>query len=105
MIKDNINCIEMARIKKGLTIQQLADKLRIDVSVMKGIELGAKFPSLDTLKKMCSILEVSSDFLLFNEQREPLSLGNLNKSQIEIIRYVYRKLKDLDEGEKNGFSR
>lgn len=105
MIKSNNSCIEMARIKKGLTIHQLAEKLEIDVTILKGIELGVKFPPLDILKKMCFILEILSDTLLFNETREPLSLHGLSPEQIDTVRYLYRKLKELDEGDYNGYCR
>lgn len=105
MDKNINNCIEMARMSKGMNIQELADKLHIKYSVMKGIEMGAIFPSLDILTKMCLILEFSSDALLFKEMRDPLSLNGLNQKQISIVRNLYRGLKELDEGDNNGLSR
>lgn len=99
------NCIDTAKKAKGLTTKELARKLDIEYSVMKGIELGVKFPSLDILKKLCKILEISSDALLFNESREPLELDGLSPKQIETVRYLYRQLKLLKEGDNDGYSR
>ena len=60
---------------------------------MKGIESGVIFPTLDNLIKMCSILEASPDKLIYNDDREALSLEGLTSSQIETVRYLYKKLK------------
>lgn len=61
---------------------------------MKGIEAGAKFPSLENLKKLCNILATTADILLTGDEREPLSLKELSEEQITIVRDLYTKLKE-----------
>lgn len=90
---DKMRGIAEARRNKNISMDELAKKLSIEVTVMKGIESGVIFPTLDNLIKMCSILEASPDKLIFNDDREPLNLGGLTSSQIETVRYLYKKLK------------
>lgn len=90
---DKMRGITEARRNKNISMDELAKKLSIEVTVMKGIESGMIFPTLDNLIKMCSILEASPDKLIYNDDREPLSLEGLTSSQIETVRYLYKKLK------------
>lgn len=52
------------RLEKGYTQQALAEKLNIKQQSYIRYEYGTGEPSLDTLKKLAVILEVSSDYLL-----------------------------------------
>ena len=90
---NNMRGITEARRNKNISMDELAKKLSIEVTVMKGIESGVIFPTLDNLIKMCSILEASPDKLIYNDDREALSLEGLTSSQIETVRYLYKKLK------------
>lgn len=86
------NGISDAIISKGLTEEILAKKLGLELSVIIGIELGVKFPTIETLKKMGLILDSSCDMLLTNEKREPLCLEGLSKEQKKIIWSIYNNL-------------
>jgi transcriptional regulator with XRE-family HTH domain len=55
------------RKDKGLTQQQMADNIGIHVNSLKKYEAGQAQPSLDVLKKIATALNVSTDFLLFEE--------------------------------------
>lgn len=55
------------RKKRGLTQQQMADSIGIHVNSLKKYESGQAQPSLDVLKKIALALNVSTDFLLFEE--------------------------------------
>ena len=90
---NNMRGITEARRSKNISMDELAKKLNIEVTVMKGIESGVIFPTLDNLIKMCSILVASPDKLIYNDDREALSLEGLTSSQIETVRYLYKKLK------------
>lgn len=56
--------IKIARIKKGLTQEQLAEKLGLTNLTISGYEVGRTKPSLEVLIKLSDILEVSVDELL-----------------------------------------
>ena len=47
------------RIKSGLTQEELADKVEISWRQMQRIEKEKSFPSLQTLKKLIIILNIS----------------------------------------------
>ena len=60
------------RKDRGLTQQQMADTIGIHVNSLKKYESGQAQPSLDVLKKIALALNVSTDFLLFEEhERDP----------------------------------
>lgn len=48
-----------ARIEKGLTQKQLAEKLETRQSVISRLESGTTLPSLSLLKRLATILNVS----------------------------------------------
>lgn len=55
-----------------LTQQQMADLLDIHVNSIKKYETRQTQPSIDVLKKMATVLHVTTDSLLFEEhEREP----------------------------------
>lgn len=55
------------REKLGYTREQFAEKLDISVTFAADIELGKKGMSLDTLIKMCELLSVSADYLIWGK--------------------------------------
>lgn len=55
------------RKERGLTQQQMADAIGIHVNSLKKYESGQAQPSLEVLKKIALALNVSTDFLLFEE--------------------------------------
>ena len=61
------------RKKRGLTQEQLAEKLDISVQFVGQIERGLKLPSMPVFIKLVEILNVSSDYLL----RDSVSTGQL----------------------------
>ena len=65
--------IKEIRKKRGLTQEQLAEKLDISVQFVGQIERGLKLPSMPVFIKLVEILNVSSDYLL----RDSVSTGQL----------------------------
>ncbi|MBQ7031056.1 MAG: helix-turn-helix transcriptional regulator [Bacilli bacterium] len=49
------------RIKRGLTQEELADKIEITWRQMQRIEKEKSLPSLQTLKKLIIILDISDE--------------------------------------------
>ena len=56
--------LRLARIKKKLTQQKMADQLEISLNAYQKYEQAERAPSLETLVKIADILEVSTDYLL-----------------------------------------
>lgn len=69
-----------SRMKKqrelqGLTREQLAEKLDITPRFCYDLELGLKGMSVSTLSKLSESLNITSDYLLFGEDREEQGLA------------------------------
>lgn len=56
--------LKKIRIEKGYTQAQLAEKLMTTQSTLGKYERGELQPSLETIKAICKVLDVSSDYLL-----------------------------------------
>ncbi|MCI8601555.1 MAG: helix-turn-helix transcriptional regulator [Oscillospiraceae bacterium] len=56
--------IQRIRKKRGLTQEQLAEKIGIEPNSISRIERGALTPALPTLIDICNVLEVGADFVL-----------------------------------------
>lgn len=59
-----MNRLKELRLKKKLTLMQLADKLGMDYSTLGHIERGRRGFSTESLKKCCDFFGVSVDYLL-----------------------------------------
>ena len=55
------------RKKKGLTQEQLAELIDISPSFMGHIERGSRISSLDTVMRLCEVLEVMPNDLLADD--------------------------------------
>ena len=81
--------LQTARERQGLTQDQLSELMEITPHFLSSIERGVSGMSLDKLRKVCSILEVSSDYLLFGTERATLpSLAALEPKQREIVERI-----------------
>ena len=56
--------LHQARISKKLTQEELGEKLGINGKSVSKWERGISLPSYHILKKLCELLEISSDHLL-----------------------------------------
>jgi len=60
------------RKEKGLTQQEMADRIGLHVNQVRRYEAGSAQPSLEALKKIAVALSVTIDFLAFGpEERGP----------------------------------
>ena len=58
VVEDYADKITSARIKKGLSLKELAQKLRISENMLRKIEQGRFKPNIDLARKMESILSI-----------------------------------------------
>ena len=56
------------RKKKGVTAQQMADDLHINIRSYRAYESADRSPNLEILVKIADILNVSTDYLLCRDE-------------------------------------
>ena len=90
--------IKQARERAGLTQEQLSERMGMGVKSLSAVERGSVGISLTSLKKVCSILHVSSDELIFGDQKlNDISamcsrLERLTPAQFHIVEDILCKL-------------
>lgn len=57
------SCLRAQRKAKGLTIEKLAEQLDLSETFLGDIERGDKTPSLQTIQKIITVLDISADTL------------------------------------------
>ena len=62
--KDLGRRIRMLRQKQHMTQEQLAEKIDMSASFLGHIERGSRVASLETLVKLCNVLDTNPGFLL-----------------------------------------
>lgn len=55
--------LKSARLKKGLTQKQVAEKLEISQAMYQKWEQGLRNPKQDTIKRLATALEVTPEYL------------------------------------------
>lgn len=89
--------IKMLRQKKGLTQAQLADLLFLKQNAISAYEKDVNQPSLEMIKKMATIFNVSADYLLgIDEANKNSSLEKTFQHILEEVIYEesYAYIKD-----------
>jgi transcriptional regulator with XRE-family HTH domain len=79
------------RKEKGLTRQQLADRIQSHVQQLKRYEAGSSQPTLDVIRKLAVVLGVTSDQLLF---------GKNERGPDEELRLQFEAVSQFDAEEK-----
>lgn len=74
--------IKKAQLKKKLTQTEVASRIPISQSNYSKIELGIVVPDANTLKRICEILQISSDYLLDIQLKKELLLSDYD--------YIYK---------------
>lgn len=59
-----MNRLRELRIKKGLTIQQVADGIGVSNGTISRYEQGSREPKLDTWKKLADYFNVTPQYLV-----------------------------------------
>ena len=56
--------LRQLRLEKGLTQKQLAEAVGLTKNALGNYESGRREPSIDLIKKFCTLFGVTSDYLL-----------------------------------------
>ena len=56
--------LKTLRSQKGLTLKSVAEQLNIGLMAYAHYEYGDREPSLEVLKKLCILFDVSADYLI-----------------------------------------
>lgn len=83
--------IKRLRQKRGLTQEQLAEKMGIATRTLSGIEIGENFVTADTLEKVFEVLEISGSELFAFDHLKP---------QEELIDEIVNDLRNIKDREK-----
>jgi len=77
--------LKALRQNKGITQEQLADKIGVTNAAVSRYEQSATYPSVDVLIKLCKFFGVSSDYLLGLADEVEFRISPLKDSQIAVI--------------------
>lgn len=91
MYNKNTNVLKQIRIEKNISIDELANKLKVTNNLINKWENGMDFIPLKYLIDISKILDVSVEKILYGEYRDPLVLDILNKNQINIVINLYKE--------------
>ena len=90
----NLENIKKELKNRKITYQMIADNTNISISTLKDIFRGkTENPRLDTIKLICSYLNIETDNLIYNETNSPI----LSEEEKEII----QNIRLLDKDKKN----
>lgn len=77
--------LKAIRKSKRLTQLDLSKRLNVSKGTVSAYEQGLSYPSIETLVKICEILDTSSDYLLGISDDLPFKLGGLTNEQMESV--------------------
>lgn len=81
-----------ARKQRGLTQQELADRVGIHVTQVRRYEAGTSAPTLDVLRNIAISLSATTDSLVFGEDE---------RGPDDDLRLAFEATRNLDPDEKN----
>jgi transcriptional regulator with XRE-family HTH domain len=81
------------RRERGLTLQKMADLIGLHLNQVRRYETGEAQPSREALKKIALALHLSTDALIFGEERRAPSDERL-RLQFEAVAKLDRKERD-----------
>ena len=89
--------IRKAREDAGYTREKFAELLDVSVSYLAEVERGRTNVSVKTLIKICNVLGLSADYVLFGENREAdaLLLERLHRLDVKYLPLVTDIVNDL----------
>lgn len=58
-------CIRKQRIEKALSQERLAEQVGVSLSFMGHIERGTRILSVETLARLCNVLEMDMHYIVF----------------------------------------
>lgn len=88
-IKSIGNNIQLARLKKGLTQEELSEKCNVSAQYISAIESGRTSGSLSLIIEICNILGVSPNYVFGNTINNSNVSANILSDEVS---YAYLKL-------------
>lgn len=93
-----------ARIKKGLTQQELSQQIGVAKSTLTGYEKGNREPDVFKIKKIIEALDIDADYLIVGDQKKsPTSEDAGDQEIMESAQKIYQALLSagfIDEGQE-----
>lgn len=77
--------LKAVRKSKNLTQLELSKRLEVSKGTISAYEQGLSYPSLETLVKICEILNTSSDYLLSLSDNLTFKMGGLTSEQMNSV--------------------
>ena len=92
--------IRKAREKMGYTREKFAEKLDVSVSYLAELERGRTGISVKLLIKVCSVLGLSADYILFGEERntDDLRVDSMRRINEKYLPLLDKVIAELLEG-------
>lgn len=89
--------IRKSREEKGYTREKFAEKLDVSVSYLAELERGRTGISVKMLVKVCNVLGLSADYVLFGEERteDKKRLDSINRIDAEYIPLLDKVVNEL----------
>lgn len=89
--------IRSAREQMGYTRERFAEALDVSVSYLAELERGRTGISVKLLKKVCLVLGLSADYILFGEERsaDSLMLDKIHRLDERYLPLLDRMLTEL----------
>ena len=84
--------LKKLRNEKGLTQQQVADRVWVSKAVVSSYEIGTRAPSYEVLIKLAKLFGVSTDFLLGVSPKRVINVDNLTEEQITLITQLIKEI-------------
>ena len=89
--------LKTIRKSRNLTQLELSQRLGVSKGTVSAYEQGLSYPSIETLVKITSILNISSDYLLGISDELSFKLGGLNKEQMQTILQFVSLIENANE--------
>lgn len=89
--------IRKAREKMGLTREKFAEKLDVSVSYLAELERGRTGISVKTLAKVCTVLGLSADYILFGQEHpetdaRATAIARIDEKYLPVLDSVIQEL-------------
>lgn len=100
--------LKSVRKSRRLTQLELSKRLHVSKGTVSAYEQSLSYPSIETLTKICSVLDTSADYLLGISDDLPFKMGGLTEEQVEsvlqFVAVIERANEINDRGETEGSS-
>lgn len=89
--------LKIARIRKGLSQEQVANIVGKKVGTISSYETGNVTPSVEILMKLAAAYSVSTDYLLGIEKEKALFVDGLGNEHIDLLEKIATEFKKIND--------